>query len=827
MEIIWVGQVFWAIAHIQRSESVVKPIQYLNEVIEMYYEKEKHRNVSVLSHLRWSKSLQTLFRSWLLVTIAICFASATKTATAATYYLDASASGANNGSSWTDAWETIASMDAGLDALGDDGSGDTVLVKSGSYGAITDDGVWEKVRTDWLEIKADTEQTPIFGDTEIVANAMVNMYLKFDGIKFLTTAKQGSNDNFIRVRYCKYLKFLNCDFVGIGFDHSTYTGKGLYLQSCSEVEIDNCKVYGDGNGTEPLMAFYHGIDSRYSNNVTITDCEIQECGVAITAWGDSWLIARNHIFDGTIDGIDGVSIANSVIEDNHIHDLRQAPGLDDHNDCIQLWSPGGILPGNPDYVYVENITIRRNKLYNSGGQILYWNSFTPEEEGGYEARNILIENNLFYNGGLDSPGAWDVSMLGYVTVSWVNNTCTGGVLFRKDSVITRFQNNIVDLVDVEFSNDAVLLYEDYNIVRTWWVNMPGYVQGVHTAALGDQSLFETLFTDYDNELFTLVKGSTAFNFGNSANAPEKDINGITRGNPPDAGAYEYTGPVILIQKLRTKAGKSKKDEPTRGEVGFIPRDRIIFQGIMDGVEESDLINDPTINIEIISDSNDYLVYHEFINHDPSLIKKGKYRYKRKIQRGAPGAITSLQLDFIKHKFKLMAKGINLVGLSSPMSLKFEVDDYYGEGTADESIINGPRKPVPIQFMTSYGDVVFVDKMKLKNPGIPGSMLQIKGRFAMENPNSMELHNQGLELEWKSQTFTIPKENFEQKRAGQWQCRKAIINDEKFVIDAKFDRNKCAYTIKIKAVSDTGIDALVGSLDFRMAFGSFNEWAEAG
>ena len=55
----------------------------------------------------------------------------------------------------------------------------------------------------------------------------------------------------------------------------------------------------------------------------------------------------------------------------------------------------------------------------------------------------------------------------------------------------------------------------------------------------DYGDIEDLFTDAANRDYTLVEGSAAIGFGNTTYAPATDINGVTRGVPPDAGAYTF------------------------------------------------------------------------------------------------------------------------------------------------------------------------------------------------------------------------------------------------------------------------------------------------
>ena len=73
-------------------------------------------------------------------------------ASGATYYIDKTASGGNDGTTWADAWETLAQAVTGINALIGDGEGDTVLVADGNYAGWYDTTLI--YRDDWLTIDA-------------------------------------------------------------------------------------------------------------------------------------------------------------------------------------------------------------------------------------------------------------------------------------------------------------------------------------------------------------------------------------------------------------------------------------------------------------------------------------------------------------------------------------------------------------------------------------------------------------------------------------------------------------------------------------------------
>ena len=172
-----------------------------------------------------------------------------------------------------------------------------------------------------------------------------------------------------------------------------------------------------------------------------------------------------------------------------------------HADNIQLYNPGGVYPGSSEYVYTENVIIRGNTLYNSSGQIILWNGFIPEVEGGPGSRNILVEDNLMYGGDAHEFHVGETENL-----TFRNNTVIGNAIFRRGITNLHVENNIVTQMGFAFSEGVTVAYENFNVVNALGSGMPGFVQGDKTIALNDTQEFENLFVDYDANDFRLKQG---------------------------------------------------------------------------------------------------------------------------------------------------------------------------------------------------------------------------------------------------------------------------------------------------------------------------------
>lgn len=231
-------------------------------------------------------------------------------------------------------------------------------------------------------------------------------------------------------------------------------------------------------------------------------------------WNTIQYIANREVTDQ--DGRDGIYLNNSeynfTFDGNIFHDIGRTSGIA----LMQL--DHGI------YSHAQNVTIVNNLFYNmdrgyaiqiadgaanwvvanntfSGpcadggtGQIMFWNGNT----------NIAVENNIFYQ-----P--------------------VGAALTQFDATISgsTITNNII-----------------YGVSTIMNGGTSGFSVG--TNQIGANPLFVNATSTPPN--YGLQAGSPAIGAGVAVAAVVDDLNGVTRANPPDLGAYQYAagsaGPVI-------------------------------------------------------------------------------------------------------------------------------------------------------------------------------------------------------------------------------------------------------------------------------------------
>jgi len=73
------------------------------------------------------------------------------------------------------------------------------------------------------------------------------------------------------------------------------------------------------------------------------------------------------------------------------------------------------------------------------------------------------------------------------------------------------------------------------------------------------------------------------------------------------------------------------------------------------------------------------LFDEVITIRAADLRQGVYTYRTSLPKGSSGAVTLLKLDTTRHTFELWVEGLDLSGLSYPLTLKLTVDDYLGSG----------------------------------------------------------------------------------------------------------------------------------------------------
>ncbi len=278
------------------------------------------------------------------------------------------------------------------------------------------------------------------------------------------------------------------------------------------------------------------------------------------------------------------------------------------------------------------------------------------------------------------------------------------------------------------------------------------------------------------------------------------------------GAGESSGDIqqidMSILKCTVKAGVTQGMDSfiASGTFAESPPD---FDGIT-GIE---------VNIISLSDGNE--IYAEAIAFDESDIVSGRFIYRHAITRGQPGAITTLLINFTAKTFSLRSQNIDLTGLACDLRLNVTMGDYMLTGDANETIVNGANKKIPIRLMRTYDDTMRITRA---SSGASSTALSdfftVKGEIAVQAVDSTDLNEEDLTLTWGEQTFIIPAGSFIRTSVVRkaYRCSNITLAGG-CIANGQFDLDKCTFNIKISRVN---LDVTSGSVGFGIEFAEFSK-----
>jgi hypothetical protein len=241
-------------------------------------------------------------------------------------------------------------------------------------------------------------------------------------------------------------------------------------------------------------------------------------------------------------------------------------------------------------------------------------------------------------------------------------------------------------------------------------------------------------------------------------------------------SFKYALILNAINKVTINAGKKPLT------------DRISFSGPLDATEADLLIADGN-DIVVTIDANDMDKPVEFrFPINSATFKKGKYKYTHKENASR----SSFKLDTKKGKMQFNANKVDLTGLACPISITITIGKYTAVFEANEAVVNGPKKPCPLQLIQSIKNTLVVTKSSLKRGKTPATdFLTVSGTFTVASDYSS---SNPLVVTLGSQTFSVPGTQMFSKNGVQ-SCRTA--STEGPIVMAKLDYNKCTFRILVR------------------------------
>ncbi len=311
----------------------------------------------------------------------------------------------------------------------------------------------------------------------------------------------------------------------------------------------------------------------------------------------------------------------------------------------------------------------------------------------------------------------------------------------------------------------------------------------------------------------------------------------TDGNSPwkgDVWTFNTLGN-LTITKCQIKAGKTQGADA--GDINNI-KDSFKLAGTADFPVDANQITQLDVNIISVDDNE--IIYNQSITDINAYLNdaENKFSYTHKITSGTAGAIYRLKLDFVNSKFLIYAKKVDLTGLGGNVKLELVMPEIgaiiYGE--ANETIVNG-RKRIHTRLMRMYQDTLVVTKARaIHRTTASSDSLSVKGEIAVEDINNTDMNEPNLAVldvnfVWGDQTFTVSDGNLVAYKTGhRYKCSKIQSDANDGVVTAKFDLDKCTFTLSVKEVNNINTLPDYPDVNFSINYGigdanDFNETAD--
>ena len=406
------------------------------------------------------------------------------------WYVDNQAAGSNNGTSWTNAWQSFGDISWALIQPGD------IVYISG--------GTESKTYTETLDVNADG--TP--GNHITIMNgqdAYHNGQVILDGEMGLTYGVTVENNDYVTVK---------------GLNVRNYTGSMIRVRYSTDPIIEDNEIYITSHG---------GVYLRGNTNAIVRNNRMTT---------PSYIVAQT---DGIYSGLNN----GNIYENNHI--VISNEQVDEHCDGIQLYQDRDITIRN-NYIEQDN-----SKESNAQGIYITESNGIMETYGnvvyGPNTKNGLLTLRNIDTGVADAAlmayhntlvgGGWGTLLLDHSPNSVTKNNLL--VCYKDNLYVYRIYTGtspVAESIDYNLyyvpNSPYVASYE--SSPKTWseWTNYGYETNGINA--------LDPLFVDVASRNFRLQSDSPAIDNGIGLTSKyDKDPDGSIRGQDGlwDIGAYEY------------------------------------------------------------------------------------------------------------------------------------------------------------------------------------------------------------------------------------------------------------------------------------------------
>lgn len=147
---------------------------------------------------------------------------------------------------------------------------------------------------------------------------------------------------------------------------------------------------------------------------------------------------------------------------------------------------------------------------------------------------------------------------------------------------------------------------------------------------------------------------------------------------------------------------------TANRRGENPADGFVILGTL-SANQSDFLSADTITIQLLNSEDVPLVDEVLDTSDENAFRilnnQLGFTYHT-----LGGPIKRMNFRLGSGVFVLMGAGLDLTNLSPPVTLHIAFGDYDASGELDETLINGPRRSIPMEYFDGVSDILIVNRM---------------------------------------------------------------------------------------------------------------------
>ena len=254
-------------------------------------------------------------------------------------------------------------------------------------------------------------------------------------------------------------------------------------------------------------------------------------------------------------------------------------------------------------------------------------------------------------------------------------------------------------------------------------------------------------------------------------------------------------PTDQVTKAQFKAGKTRDAQA----------DSFLILGTL-SASQQDVLDANDITVRVGTDADPDLFTDTFnVNDDGFNLLGHQAGFKFE---GADGSVKKLDVNVKSGKFNLMATGLDLSGLKSPVRLEISFGSYQGIFTIEEDVINNQNKSIPPQYLQGVEDMLNAEKTTVRTSQGTGIVtVTIQGSISVDEEElDLSANNATVLITWGDFNETIPAiAGAITAKNGKFTYKKPKGAELHYVTSALFDLQKGTFkiTLKKEGLDNTG------------------------